>query len=144
SGPVVQTIGRAARNADARVILYADKVTGSMQRAMDETERRREKQEAYNLEHNITPTTIKREVADILGELGEKPGGRTQLKGGKSRKRVVAEEQVAFEPGQGHNLKAVVADLEKQMREAAANLEFEEAARLRDQVKKLREEELGL
>ncbi len=141
---LVQTIGRAARNADARVILYADKITGSMQRAMEETERRREKQEAYNIEHNITPTTIKREVADILGELGEKPGGRTQLKGGKSRKRAMAEEQVAYEPGQGHNLQAVIADLEKQMREAAANLEFEEAARLRDQVKKLREEELGL
>ena len=141
---LVQTIGRAARNADARVILYADKVTGSMQRAMDETERRREKQEAYNAEHGITPTTIKREVADILGELGEKPGGRTQLKGGKSRKRAVAESQANFEPGQGHNLKAVIADLEKQMREAAANLEFEEAARLRDQVKRLREEELGL
>ncbi len=141
---LVQTIGRAARNADARVILYADKITGSMQRAMDETERRREKQEAYNTEHGITPTTIKREVADILGELGEKPGGRTQLKGGKSRKRAVAEDQVAYEPGQGHNLQAVIADLEKQMREAAANLEFEEAARLRDQVKKLREEELGL
>ena len=141
---LVQTIGRAARNADARVILYADKITGSMQRAMDETERRREKQEAYNAEHGITPTTIKRDVADILGELGEKPGGRTQLKGGRSRKRAVAEEQVAFEPGQGHNLQTVIADLEKQMREAAANLEFEEAARLRDQVKKLREEELGL
>ena len=141
---LVQTIGRAARNADARVILYADKITGSIQRAMDETERRREKQEAYNLEHNITPTTIKREVADILGELGEKPGGRTQLKGGKSRKRAMAEEQVAYEPGQGHNLQAVIADLEKQMREAAANLEFEEAARLRDQVKQLRETELGL
>ena len=139
---LVQTIGRAARNADARVILYADKITGSMQRAMDETERRREKQEAYNAEHGITPTTIKREVADILGELGEKPGGRTQLKGGKSRKRAVAEEQVSYEPG--HNLQAVIADLEKQMREAAANLEFEEAARLRDQVKQLREEELGL
>ncbi|MEM7330347.1 MAG: excinuclease ABC subunit UvrB [Pseudomonadota bacterium] len=141
---LVQTIGRAARNADARVILYADKVTGSMQRAMDETERRRDKQKAYNAEHNITPTTIKREVADILGELGEKPGGRTQLKGGKSRKRAVAEAQVSYEPGQGHNLKTVIADLEKQMREAAANLEFEEAARLRDQVKQLREEELGL
>ena len=139
---LVQTIGRAARNADARVILYADKITGSMQRAMDETERRREKQQAYNTEHGITPTTIKREVADILGELGEKPGGRTQLKGGKSRKRAVAEEQVSYEPG--HNLQAVIADLEKQMREAAANLEFEEAARLRDQVKQLREEELGL
>ncbi|MEL7135585.1 MAG: excinuclease ABC subunit UvrB [Pseudomonadota bacterium] len=139
---LVQTIGRAARNADARVILYADKITGSMQRAMDETERRREKQEAYNAEHGITPTTIKRDVADILGELGEKPGGRTQLKGGRSRKRAVAEEQVSYEPG--HNLQAVIADLEKQMREAAANLEFEEAARLRDEVKRLREEELGL
>ncbi|MCR9270274.1 MAG: excinuclease ABC subunit UvrB [Hyphomonadaceae bacterium] len=141
---LVQTIGRAARNAEARVILYADKVTGSMQRAMDETERRREKQQAYNEEHGITPTTIKREVADILGELGEKPGGRTQLKGGRSRKKAMAEDQIAFEPGQGHNLQAVIADLEKQMREAAANLEFEEAARLRDQVKQLREDELGL
>ena len=141
---LVQTIGRAARNADARVILYADKVTGSMQRAMDETERRRDKQKAYNTEHGITPTTIKREVADILGELGEKPGGRTQLKGGKSRKRALAEETVSYEPGQGHNLRVVIADLEKQMREAAANLEFEEAARLRDEVKRLRETELGL
>ncbi|MEL6828310.1 MAG: excinuclease ABC subunit UvrB, partial [Pseudomonadota bacterium] len=141
---LVQTIGRAARNADARVILYADKITGSMQRAMDETERRRDKQEAYNTEHGITPTTIKREVADILGELGEKPGGRTQLKGGKSRKRALAEEPVSYEPGQGHNLRAVITDLEKQMREAAANLEFEDAARLRDEVKRLREEELGL
>lgn len=141
---LVQTIGRAARNADARVILYADKITGSMQRAMDETERRREKQEAYNTEHGITPTTIKRAVADILGELGEKPGGRTQLKGGKSRKRAVAEDPASYEAGKGHNLHAVVADLEKQMREAAANLEFEEAARLRDEVKRLRETELGL
>ncbi|MCR9079604.1 MAG: excinuclease ABC subunit UvrB [Hyphomonadaceae bacterium] len=141
---LVQTIGRAARNADARVILYADKITGSMQRAMDETERRREKQEAYNTEHGITPTTIKRAVADILGELGEKPGGRTQLKGGRSRKRAVAEDAASYEAGQGHNLHAVVADLEKQMREAAANLEFEEAARLRDEVKRLRETELGL
>ncbi len=144
---LVQTIGRAARNADARVILYADKITGSMQRAMDETERRREKQDAYNKEHGITPTTIKRAVADILGELGEKPGGRTQLKGGKSRKRAVAEEQAGYEvgpDGKGHNLRAVIADFEKKMREAAANLEFEEAARLRDEVKRLREEELGL
>lgn len=140
---LVQTIGRAARNAEARVILYADKMTGSMERAMGETERRREKQEAYNTEHGITPTTIKREVADILGELGEKPGGRTQLKGGKSRKKV-AEDQISYEAGKGHNLKAVLADLEKQMREAAANLEFEDAARLRDEVKRLREEELGL
>ena len=143
---LVQTIGRAARNAEARVILYADKVTGSMQRAMDETERRRAKQLAYNTEHGITPTTIKRDVADILGELGEKRAtGRTQLKGGKSRRhRGVAEEALPLAGESGHNLQAVIADLEKQMRDAAANLEFEDAARLRDEVKKLREAELGV
>ena len=144
---LVQTIGRAARNAEARVVLYADKITGSMQRAMDETERRREKQIAHNEEHGITPTTIKRAVADILKDLGESRGKSQQLKGGKSRRlpRGVSEDKApALEPGSGHNLKAVIADLEKQMREAAANLEFEEAARLRDEVKKLREEELGL
>jgi excinuclease ABC subunit B len=144
---LVQTIGRAARNADARVVLYADKVTGSMSRAMEETERRREKQIAHNEEHGITPTTIKRAVADILADLGEaRPGKSQQLKGGKSRRvRGVAEDKpAAIEAGSGHNLKAVISDLEKQMREAAANLEFEEAARLRDEVKKLREEELGL
>jgi excinuclease ABC subunit B len=149
---LVQTIGRAARNAEARVVLYADKVTGSMQRAMDETDRRRAKQMAYNEEHGITPTTIKRDVADILGELGEKKDGGAKGRGrgkdgGKSRgrTRAVAEEKALPLAGEkGHNLKAVVADLEKQMREAAANLEFEEAARLRDEVKRLREEELGL
>ncbi|MEL6567249.1 MAG: excinuclease ABC subunit UvrB [Pseudomonadota bacterium] len=146
---LVQTIGRAARNAEARVILYADKVTGSMQRAMDETERRRAKQIAHNEEHGITPTTIKRDVADILGELGEKrsTGSHTQLKGGKSRRdrRGVAESPalpLAGEPG--HNMQAAIADLERRMRDAAANLEFEEAARLRDEVKKLREAELGV
>jgi excinuclease ABC subunit B len=147
---LVQTIGRAARNADARVVLYADKVTGSMQRAMDETNRRRAKQQAYNEEHGITPTTIKRAVADILGELGEKPGGPARGKGrgkdtSRGRTRGMAEEKALPLAGEtGHNLKAVVADLEKQMREAAANLEFEEAARLRDEVKRLREQELGL
>jgi len=149
---LVQTIGRAARNAEARVVLYADKVTGSMQRAMDETERRRAKQAAYNAEHGITPTTIRREVADILGDLGEKKDGPPRAKGrgkdgGKSRTRTrgMAEEKALPLAGEsGHNLKSVIADLEKQMREAAANLEFEEAARLRDEVKRLREEELGL
>ncbi len=141
---LVQTIGRAARNSEARVILYADKVTGSMERAMAETGRRREKQHAHNLEHGITPTTIVRGVADILGDLGEKPGGKAQqLKGGKSRRlKGVAEDATTFQPG--HNMAAHIADMEKQMREAAANLEFEEAARLRDEVKRLREQELGL
>ncbi len=141
---LVQTIGRAARNSEARVILYADKVTGSMERAMAETDRRREKQHAHNLTHGITPTTIIRDVSDILGELGEKPSGKAQqLKGGKSRRlKGVAEDASTYAPG--HNLQAHIADLEKQMREAAANLEFEDAARLRDEVKRLREQELGL
>ncbi|MGB3624397.1 MAG: excinuclease ABC subunit UvrB [Henriciella sp.] len=144
---LVQTIGRAARNADARVVLYADRVTGSMERAMEETERRREKQIAHNEAHGIVPTTIVRAVADILADLGESRSKTQQLKGGRSRKlpRGVSEDKApALEAGSGHNLKAVISDLEKQMREAAANLEFEEAARLRDEVKKLREEELGL
>jgi excinuclease ABC subunit B len=145
---LVQTIGRAARNADARVVLYADRITGSMERAMEETSRRREKQVAYNTEHGITPTTIKRAVADILGELGEKPGSAPKARGrgkDKGKSRGVTETKALPLAGEsGHNLKAVLADLEKQMREAAANLEFEEAARLRDEVKRLREEELGL
>jgi len=145
---LVQTIGRAARNADARVVLYADRITGSMERAMEETSRRREKQVAYNTEHGITPTTIKRAVADILGELGEKPGSAPKARGrgkDKGKTRGTAETKALPLAGEtGHNFKAVLADLEKQMREAAANLEFEEAARLRDEVKRLREEELGL
>ncbi len=149
---LVQTIGRAARNAEARVVLYADRVTGSMQRAMDETERRRAKQLAYNEEHGITPQTIKRAVADILGELGEKKDGQGRGTG-KSRSRdrsrgkaggVAEAKAPALAGTSGHNLQAVIADLEKQMREAAANLEFEEAARLRDEVKRLRDEDLGL
>ena len=143
---LVQTIGRAARNAEARVILYADKVTGSMQRAMDETERRRAKQIAYNTEHGITPTTIKREVADILADLGERKGrGDRELpRSARGRARGVAEAPIALAGEPGHNLQAHIADLEKQMRDAAANLEFEEAARLRDEVKRLREAELGV
>ncbi|MEO0982085.1 MAG: excinuclease ABC subunit UvrB [Pseudomonadota bacterium] len=150
---LVQTIGRAARNAEARVVLYADRVTGSMQRAMDETARRREKQVAHNEAHGITPTTIKRAVADILADLGEKPRstaetGAGTLKGGKSRRgrgKGVSEAPALPLAGEkGHNLQSVIADLEKQMREAAANLEFEEAAKLRDEVKRLREGELGI
>ena len=148
---LVQTIGRAARNSEARVVLYADRITGSMERAMEETSRRRDKQIAHNLEHGITPKTIIRDVADILGDLGEKSKstkdtGAGSLKGGKSRRgRGMREDKALPLAGEsGHNLKAMIADTEKRMREAAANLEFEEAARLRDEVKRLREEELGL
>ena len=129
---LIQTIGRAARNAEGRVILYADSITGSMERAMAETERRREKQQAYNLEHGITPETVKRNVTDIVAHLA-------------SRDQVTVETGIEDAPHMvGHNLRAYIEDLEKQMRKAAADLEFEEAGRLRDEIRKLEQEELGL
>ncbi len=129
---LIQTIGRAARNADGRVILYADHITGSMERAMAETERRREKQEAYNAEHGITPETVRRNVTDIVAHLA-------------SRDQVTVDTGIEDAPHMvGHNLRAYIEDLEKQMRKAAADLEFEEAGRLRDEIRKLEQEELGL
>ena len=143
---MVQTIGRAARNSEAKVVLYADKVTGSMARAMEETERRRTKQIAHNEEHGITPVTVLSGIKDVLEGFvpSDQRGSGTQLKGGKTRKRGVQEETVAISGGSGHNLQAVIADLEKRMRDAAADLEFEEAAKLRDQLKKLRDESLDM
>ena len=138
---LVQTIGRAARNADSKVILYADRITGSMQRAMDETSRRREKQIAYNEEHGITPTTITRGISDILEEVMESQAkGRGVAAKGRGKRATGKPGGVsdsAQTPLVGENLAAVVADLEKQMREAAADLEFETAASLRDQIQKL-------
>jgi excinuclease ABC subunit B len=129
---LIQTIGRAARNVEGRVILYADRITGSMERALNETNRRREKQIAYNEEHGITPTTIKRNIGDIIAHVASKDGVLVDT-GVDDRPHMV-----------GHNLRAYIEDLEKKMRAAAADLEFEEAGRLRDEIRKLEAEELGL
>jgi excinuclease ABC subunit B len=125
---LIQTIGRAARNVDGRVILYADSITGSMERAMAETKRRREKQEEYNAEHGITPASIKSSIKDILASPYEKD--RVTVPVG------VAED--GSKPFLGDNFKSTLRDLEGRMRAAASNLEFEEAARLRDEIKRLK------
>nr|WP_228243385.1 excinuclease ABC subunit UvrB [Porphyrobacter sp. GA68] len=129
---LIQTIGRAARNVDGRVILYADRITGSMERAMAETERRREKQRAFNAEHGITPQTIKRDIHDIVAHTASQDGVVIDT-GDAERNNLV-----------GHNLRAYIEDLEKRMRKAAADLEFEEAGRLRDEIRRLENDELGL
>jgi len=130
---LIQTIGRAARNVDGHVILYADNETGSMARALAETNRRREKQIAYNLENGITPQSVKSNIKEIVDSVYEKDHVTVSIGKGKDGK-----EQIQV----GANLKAVLKDLETQMREAATNLEFERAARLRDEIKRLREMEL--
>jgi len=134
---LIQTIGRAARNVDGKVILYADSVTGSMERAMAETSRRREKQEAYNTTHGITPESIKRSIHDILDSVYERDHVLIGTGGGEAG---------GFEDAAtiGHNFEAVISDLETRMREAAADLDFEEAARLRDELKRLRATELAV
>jgi excinuclease ABC subunit B len=129
---LIQTIGRAARNVEGRVILYADRVTGSMERALNETGRRREKQVAYNEAHGITPTTIKRNIADILADVSQRDGVVVDT-GDGDRPHLV-----------GHNLKAYIAELEQRMRKAAADLEFEEAGRIRDEIRRLEADELGV
>ncbi|MFN7719013.1 MAG: excinuclease ABC subunit UvrB [Sphingomonadaceae bacterium] len=129
---LIQTIGRAARNIEGRLILYADRMTGSMERAIRETDRRREKQHAYNIEHGITPATIKRDIHDIVADTASRDSVLVEIDADGANNLV------------GHNLRAYIDDLEKKMRTAAADLEFEEAGRLRDEIRSLEASELGL
>ena len=155
---LIQTIGRAARNVDGKVILYADRITGSMERAMAETTRRREKQKAHNAAHGITPASTKALISDLArsDDEGKKAAmGQTYVGHRMARRSYgagadlegmaagFAEAGAAFE-GPGHNLRAHIDHLETAMREAAANLEFEDAARLRDEVKRLQAVELAV
>ncbi|TGQ16659.1 MULTISPECIES: excinuclease ABC subunit UvrB [unclassified Mesorhizobium] len=131
---LIQTIGRAARNVDGKVILYADQITGSMERAMAETNRRREKQMEWNAANGITPESVKSRIADILDSVYEKDHVRADIS------------QFTDDAGAmiGNNLKTHLEALDKQMRDAAANLDFEKAARVRDEIKRLREMELAI
>jgi len=130
---LIQTIGRAARNVDGRVILYADRMTGSMERAIAETDRRREKQHAYNIEHGITPESIKRDIHNIVADTASRDGVLVEIEAEDGRNNLV-----------GHNLRAYIEELEAKMRAAAADLEFEEAGRLRDEIRRLEADELGI
>jgi excinuclease ABC subunit B len=130
---LIQTIGRAARNIDGRVILYADHMTNSLRRALEETDRRRTKQNAWNEAHGITPQSIKREIGNVLASVFEQDYVTVAPIADTGVKEFV-----------GKDLKSTIAELEKRMRTAAADLEFEQAARLRDEIKRLEALDLGI
>ena len=130
---LIQTMGRAARNIDGRVVMYADKITGSMERAINETKRRREKQEKYNKEHNITPASIKKNIKDILSSIYE-----------KDHVQIEAPDYLDNDLMIGNNLEKHLKVLEKKMLTSAENLDFEEAAKIRDEINRLNETSLLL
>ncbi|MEC7227133.1 MAG: helicase-related protein, partial [Candidatus Latescibacterota bacterium] len=128
---LIQTIGRAARNAEGRVIFYADRITNSMQKAIDETNRRREKQEAFNAEHSIVPETIYRSREEIM----QASSVLESVRGAAAE--TVSESRIEYDPSE--DVEELLSDLEKQMKSAAANLDFEKAAHLRDEIARLKE-----
>ena len=138
AGSLIQTIGRAARNLRGKAILYADRVTNSMQKAIDETDRRRAKQVEYNAEHGITPQSIVRAVADVMEGARPEPG---ELKG-RGKLRRVAEPELEYQRLSPAQQAAKLKALEQQMHQHARDLEFEDAARVRDQLRRLREASL--
>ncbi|HEV7164815.1 MAG TPA: excinuclease ABC subunit UvrB [Gammaproteobacteria bacterium] len=137
-GSLIQTMGRAARNVNGKAILYAEKITGSMQRALDETERRRNKQIAYNLEHGISPQGIRKAVADVM------EGARAYQSTNRGSLAKAAEERGRYEAMTPEKRLKLIRQLEQQMHKAARDLEFEEAARLRDDIRRVREIDMGL
>lgn len=142
TGSLIQTIGRAARNVRGKAILYADNVTRSMQAAMDETARRREKQMAWNLQQGITPTTIVRRIADIMEGARSEAGNRRGNKSSSRGRAAVAEQAADYAGLSAPQVAGMLKKLEAQMYKHAQNLEFEDAARLRDQIHQLREQAL--
>jgi excinuclease ABC subunit B len=157
---LIQTIGRAARNVSGQVHMYADKVTPSMQRAIDETNRRRDRQIAYNTEHGVDPKPLRKRIADILDQLAREDADTAQLLGGSGRQqsrgkapvpgvssRARAAATAAGEKGGGParaDLAALIAELTEQMHAAAAELQFEVAARIRDEIRELKHELRGM
>jgi excinuclease ABC subunit B len=140
AGSLIQTIGRAARNLRGKAILYADRVTNSMQRAIEETDRRRQKQVEYNAEHGITPQSIAKAVVDIMEGARTEPG---MVKAGRGKGRKVAEPADEYRPLPPAELAAQVKALEEQMYRHARDLEFEQAAAVRDRIRRIKEASLG-
>ncbi|MES2204196.1 MAG: excinuclease ABC subunit UvrB [Pseudomonadota bacterium] len=134
---LIQTIGRAARHLRGKAILYADKITGSMQRAIDETDRRREKQKAHNLKHNITPTGVKKSISDVMEGYSKKSAGERAVA------KIAAQEVASYQVLSPTDLKKKIAGLETKMYQHAKDLEFEEAAKIRDQLQKLYQQNYG-